>query len=252
MAELRRLLIESHRLLKSQDNNDALELTINEYHYLAHVLRLHVGDKFHIVDGIGNLWCATLDSGQRVKLNSSISKPDANQKKSLPRLCLAVAVPKKGFDDVLRMCCEIGIDILQPITSDRSVINAIHQSRFKRWQYILNEAVEQSERLWKPDLRSTITFSELFIDNSRDSFVSFGVTRSKQSKPLDHLLSELSSQTAELWVVIGPEGGWSEKEIQQASKNRWLQISIGENILRTSTAAISATQIMASWRSQLR
>ena len=49
-------------------------------------------------------------------------------------------------------------------------------------------------------------------------------------------------------MAIGPEGGWSELEIELAMKEDWANISYGENILRTSTAAISASQLMVNWR----
>ena len=67
-----------------------------------------------------------------------------------------MSVPKRGFDEILRMSCEIGVDIIQPIVSDRSVVRIDGNGRISRWEGIIREAVEQSERLWRPELRSIL------------------------------------------------------------------------------------------------
>ena len=74
----------------------------------------------------------------------------------------------------------------------------------------------------------------------------------KDSIPFEKLLVDLSSEVVKhLWVVIGPEGGWTEGELAFANKKECINVQFGDTILRTSTAAIAATELMLSWRRNL-
>ena len=101
--ELRRLLISPERCAA------VLPLSSDERHYLQRVLRLRDGDGFAIVDGIGHLWQAVLQQGQ-AHLQQPLERPDACELQPSPRLRLAVALPRRDSDVLLRMATELGID----------------------------------------------------------------------------------------------------------------------------------------------
>ncbi len=251
MAELRRLLIEQTRLERSVTDHYQLKLTNKENHYLAHVLRLSHGDQLQIVNGGGQLWTATYEKKYLINLNSPLSEPQIVDDKPKRLICLAVVVPKKGFDDILRMSCEIGIDILQPLHSNRSLVSSIKDHRFNRWNQILNESVEQSERLWKPELLGMLSFSEFVKRQNKDSFYAIGVTRTSHAISFESLLKNIPTNLIKLWTVVGPEGGWTPEELELATDMNCIDVEFGKTILKTPTAAIVATQIMLSWKNQL-
>ena len=120
MAELRRLLIDPKMISVVDAFDSDILLNPNEAHYLRRVLRLKKNESFAIVDGVGHLWEALLISGNTFKLKTDFYSPLEEQPLPTPLICLGVVVPRHGFDEVLRMCCEIGVDLLQPLRAERS------------------------------------------------------------------------------------------------------------------------------------
>ena len=247
MAELRRLLIDRHRLEQIMGLEIPLSLNNKEGHYLKRVLRLKSGDLVALVDGYGNLWEAAFQGGNELLLTTPLDSPLQIQPRPKPLICLAVVIPKRGLDDVLRMSTEIGIDIIQPLTSERCCVKEKSIVRVERWRAIVREAVEQSERLWSPQLLETIDFYE-FLNIVPAFNLGIATTRLAKSKNCDHWLKEKFIDAERIWIAIGPEGGWTSKEEALALNSGCEPIQLGETILRTSTAAIVASQSMALGR----
>ncbi len=248
MAELRRLLVEPARLKKELGPERLLTLKSNESHYLFRVLRLRCGESIEIVDGVGNLWKADLNSRDSIRLQSSLHFPIAKQPRCRPLLGLAVVVPKKGFDELLRMSCEIGIDFVQPLRSERSVVLTGGEHRNLRWEGVLRESVEQSERLWAPDCRRIIDVKDWLKNRPVNSALAFASPRMLPLNRFHLWTNSFRKQVDELWIAIGPEGGWTEQEKSFAKEVGCSEVFFGDSILRTSTAAVVATQLMVSWR----
>ncbi len=175
--ELRRLLIEPGRLARAaagpldslaakaaaggqaappacEEDLPILRLEDGESRYLTRVLRYGPGDRFAVVNGAGQLWSALLLDRSSARLEQPLAEPLAIEPLPSPLLELAVAVPRRDFDTVLRMSCELGVDRLQPLLAERGVRGAETggPGRRERWQAIVREACEQCERLWLPQL----------------------------------------------------------------------------------------------------
>ena len=120
-----RLFIEKERIIRSQTKSNLIELTKDENHYLSNVIRLRVKDRLYVIDGVGNLWVATLVEHCSVQLNTSVDQPQKHLPKPSPLIGLGVVLPKKDFDSLIRMTCEMGVDIVQPVFSDYSVIKNV-------------------------------------------------------------------------------------------------------------------------------
>ncbi len=250
LSKSRRLIIENFRLSEIDLNNDLFPLNKLESHYLSNVIRLQFGDKVSIIDGLGHLWETTFIDSKYLRFKSSYLSPTIEKKRLKPLICLAVALPKKDFDILIRMTCEIGVDIIQPIISERVIIKQASKQKYIRWNLILNEAIEQSERLWKPELRPAINFKELIDSSKPNSIYSIAKARVKDPKEVQSWLTNLSSGFDEIWIVIGPEGGWTAEEESLAYDSNFTAVSLGDSILRTSTAAIASCNSMISWRRQ--
>ncbi|WP_206537151.1 16S rRNA (uracil(1498)-N(3))-methyltransferase [Prochlorococcus sp. MIT 0603] len=248
MSEYRRLLISSKRIEDSLQNNNLIKLTTKEKHYITRVLRLRDDDQLAVIDGLGRLWNANLVNNDYLVLTTNAFNPIESSSRPEIQTCLAIVMPKYGMDDVIRMSCEIGIDIIQPLVSNRSVVTHLSSQRFSRWNVILNESVEQSERLWRPQLRELICFSNWLEHSFQGMLVTIGTTRTDKAQPFELLLEKTSTDVDEIWTAIGPEGGWTDDEIELAEKHHCINITMGNSILRSSTAAVVSTQIMSSWR----
>ena len=146
VAERRRLLLTPDRF---KEDGPVL-LNTEEQHYLRRVLRLRCSERVDVIDGCGRLTVATLVDPQMLALDKS---PQTIEPPAQPQLGLAVALMRRGMDEVIRMACELGIDRIQPLRCERCVPQAEH--RPERWAAIVREAVEQCERLWVPPVSYT-------------------------------------------------------------------------------------------------
>ncbi len=253
MKNQARLIISNHRIKNLQLNK--LKLSKQESHYLNKVMRLKKEENIFILNGKGYLWKGIKKEDNYIEI-PEINNPILFQEQKKLLLGIAIALPKKGFEDILKMCTEIGIDLIQPLYSEYQV-KKIQNEKIKmlRWNAIINEAVEQCERLWKPDLLSSYDIYKWINSVKNKNMVSVSVTKNENCEALQKWLKYQSfsnEKKSVLWNVIGPEGGWSEKELCFFEENNMQFIKLSESILRTSTAAVSATTILSQWRDLLR
>ena len=248
MAELRRLLISDNRIKSAVNENNHISLKPQEIHYITRVMRFRTGEHLHVVDGKGRIWLSQFIANGLIRLSSNFYNPLCQEILPKTLVGLAVVIPKQGFDDVLRMSCELGIDVVQPLHSEHGVLNKINEDRFIRWETIINESLEQSERLWKPELRNTIGFTDWLNNHTTKGSIAIAATRISDTVPIESYLWNLSKDIEIVWTLIGPEGGWSRSEIKLALQKGCITVKLGNYILRTSTASIAATHAMMSWR----
>ncbi len=248
MNEMRRLLVDQNRLRNEIGLDRILVLNSEEYHYLHRVMRMRLGGLITIIDGKGNLWHANIEEKRKIRLTTSFVNPLQKELRIKPLICLAVAIPKKGFDDILQMSCEMGVDVIQPLVSQRSVVKDNNVDKTIRWRKIIYEAVEQSERLWSPDLRPITKMNKWLNEFTEGEHIAFATTRIDGLKDCVLWLNELPSDIDQVWFSIGPEGGWTKEEESMAFDLGVEAVHMGETILRTSTAAVAACQLMISWR----
>ena len=254
MDDLTRLFIQNERIINNKNNN--LKLTNNEARYINKVMRIKIGKEIFITNGQGSLWKAINLEDNFIKINN-INNPYLFQEKEKILLGIAVVIPKNGFEDILKMCTEIGIDFIQPLNSDRQVKKYTNFSnKLIRWDSIINEAIEQCERLWRPYILSDINVFDWINSRENKDIISVSVTRDDTSDKFNHWLTKrqkfFDKKGGVLWNVIGPEGGWSKGEIEFFIKNKIAFVKLSETILRTSTAAVNATSILNQWRNDFK
>ena len=254
MEDLTRLIISHERIVNIKNNN--LELTTDEAHYINKVMRIKTGEEIFIANGEGSLWKAIKFKNDSLKI-SELQKPYLFQQQEIYLLGIAVVIPKSGFEDILKMCTEIGIDFIQPLFSERQVNKNLNFSKkFLRWNSIINEAVEQSERLWKPFILNGMDIIEWLKRRDNQERVSISVTREDTFYDLNQWLKKqqelVNKEGGIFWNVIGPEGGWSSREIDFFNRNHNTFVKLSDNILRTSTASINASSILNQWRNDLK
>jgi 16S rRNA (uracil1498-N3)-methyltransferase len=227
-----------HRLILdfSQGENDTIPLTGEQEHYLKNVLRLKANDRFIALDGQGQAWIAEIGT-RAANLVELIAE---STELSVP-VTLIVAIPKNGFDDIVRVATELGVSRIIPLLTQRGSVNP-GRGKLDRWRKIAIEAVEQSERQIVPVIEEPRAFLEIVNNRSKSHQTAYlCVTRRK----VDSLVSLLSDQPlGEITVAIGPEGGWTEEEIDRAIASGFLAVSLGKRILRTITAPLVALSLI--------
>ncbi|MEM6254597.1 MAG: 16S rRNA (uracil(1498)-N(3))-methyltransferase [Cyanobacteria bacterium P01_D01_bin.156] len=231
----------------AQRVENVLRLTNEQNHYLQRVLRLKPGDMFIAQDGKGHQWQSQLtETPGKAHILSSLA-----QSVRPANLELVAALPKTGFDDVVRQATELGVTNIQPLLSTRTLLKPSNQ-KLLRWQRIIQEASEQCERGYIPKICSPVTFQDWIttVPNSVGNF--FCVARVNAPTLLACVQSLLiESPQLSLRVVIGPEGGWTSEEITVALAHGFQETSLGSGILRATTASLAAISIVSAVREQL-
>jgi 16S rRNA (uracil1498-N3)-methyltransferase len=253
--ELRRILVPPERLERLRRDPAAalplepLPLEPHEVHYLARVLRLRPGDRVGVVDGAGRPWSAALLVDDTLRLEQPLDSPLERHPLPGVRLALAVAVPKRDADLIWRMATEVGADRLQPLVAERGTVR--ERLPLERWSAIVREATEQCERLWLPELEEPAIALEWFGRPLSGPGL-LATTRHGELPLLGRVLQDLTSAapapTPSVNLAIGPEGGWSAAEEEKALRAGWQAVSLGDTILRTSTAALVALAQLSCWR----
>ena len=245
MAEQRRLLISPERLTTA---SNSIALNPGELHYLQRVLRLKPGGGFTICDGCGGTYLASLGNPGSANLLEKLPAIQA----ATPKINLLFGLFRRDLDLMLRMATELGVDQLQPLQAEYSLLEPGEQ-RIDRWKTILKEATEQSERCWLPLLEQP----KLAVDGLASPAAAgvcrwIGVTREAGVCSLQEELQSHAAVAAQQWqLACGPEGGWSPAELQIAVTAGWKAITLSSTVLRCSTAAICALALMQHQRLQL-
>lgn len=241
--ELRRLLIDPTRLGALASGAERLPLQREEHHYLARVLRLRPGDPVALIDGIGGLWQAVLADGGGLERVEAVERCTAAPS---PLLTLALGLPRREVELVWRMATELGIDRLRPLQAQRSPVE--RQPPRERWQAVLREACEQCERLWLPQLEPLVE-AATWLGSPGPGLRLLATTRRSGLPRLEQLLPPSKAEPVEaVLLAVGPEGGWSPREEEQAIAAGWQPLSLGATILRSPTAAVAAASRLCAWR----
>ncbi|WP_088893444.1 16S rRNA (uracil(1498)-N(3))-methyltransferase [Leptolyngbya ohadii] len=246
MSQLQRLAVSP-----SQIEADRLQLTDRQQHYLMRVLRLQTGDRFIALDGAGHGWMAALQGREAVLL-----EPISTQTELPIAVTLLIALPKNGMDDIVRQATELGVSQIVPVLSARSLLNPSPQ-KLDRWQRIAQEAAEQSERQIVPAVLPPHRWQEALqigqdtgCDPGCDSGCCLYLCEARGDRPplLTCLKAKLIDRANWLPVTlaVGPEGGWTEAEVEEAIAVGYQPVSLGKRILRAVTAPIAALALVGA------
>lgn len=211
-------------------------LSEEESHHCLQVLRLENGDTVEVVNGKGLLWQASVE---KVSKKQAVLRIGDLLHSEISNDCvchLAVAITKNSdrIEWLIEKATELGLATFHPIITDRTERNKL---RLDRLEKIAVSAMKQSQRLWKPIIHEPISFPKWLsvVPASDDKFIAHCMeTDNKES-----LSAVLKSET-HTWLAIGPEGDFTEKEVEMAANNGFSPITLGNARLRVETAALAA------------
>ncbi|TWI13826.1 16S rRNA (uracil1498-N3)-methyltransferase [Flavobacterium cauense R2A-7] len=204
-----------------------------ESKHIVKVLRKKEGDVLHVTNGLGNLFHTEIILASDKKCTVKITQTET-QKPTGFRLHLAVAPTKMNdrFEWFLEKATEIGVHEITPIICDHSERKVIKTERFDK---IIQSAMKQSLQFHLPKLNEPISLKD-FINQEHSGNLCIAHCEETDKK----LLKEVVKPNEAYTILIGPEGDFSEKEIELALKNKYIPVSLGNTRLRTETAAVVA------------
>ena len=216
-------------------------------HHLRQSLRLHAGEMLSVTDDRGIRYRAEIAEVTGQALVGRIVDTTSAPAKAGASIILAQALLKgEKMDWVIQKATELGVDRIVPVLSAHSVVrpraDRIEHQR-ARWQRIALEAAQQSERWSLPLLDEPANVAELW---SRSKTAASKILLAERSSGASLTNLPLPGPGGEVWLLIGPEGGWEQEEAAQALQQGFVAVTLGSRILRAETAAIAAMSIVQS------
>ncbi len=233
--------------VESFENGSAI-LRGDTAHHLGRVLRAEPGQLYELSDGV-SVWLARTERVEREAVCFTLIEPVAVRTPRW-RITLLLAIVKfDRFEWSLEKASELGADEIVPLAAERSERGLIAASakRAERWKRILVESAQQSRRLRIPELAACRAPQESFRAGKATVQLLLSERPGVPSMRavLDASLAEIYSGAPDgISMAIGPEGGWTDGELQFAANAGFSEVSLGSNILRTETAVCAALGAM--------
>lgn len=206
----------------------------SDAHQIKNVLRMQTGDPLEMLDGSGTKYLAKIKAIKKDLVVCEIIDQTSNISDHKVAITIAQCLPKhKKMDLIIQKCTELGASDIIPVVSERSISKS---DKLERWQRIAKEAAEQSGRPTIPKIHSLTTFNDvlLLISNYDLALIPWELEEQTSTKTILR-----ADQPRSIIVLIGPEGGFTKKEVETAIQAGFKSISLGKNILRTETASLA-------------
>jgi 16S rRNA (uracil1498-N3)-methyltransferase len=213
--------------------------------YLGRVLRLRVGDEITVFNGEGPEWSATI--GTMTKTTATLGINDSHEAgtESPLKIHLVQGISRgERMDFVVQKATELGVKRITPVLTEYGVVKLDQARREKRrdhWASVAANACEQSGRTRLPLIDPPMSLKDWFGYKPDDVDAELVLAPAASSS-----LAQIETPSTKVCLLIGPEGGFSESEYEDAAITGFTAVSLGPRILRTETAAIAALSVLQS------
>ena len=233
-----------HNFFVDENNRqgDVYFITDADFNHIKNVLRMKQGDSFLVSSASKSDLCV-LDSFTEDAVIAKITEEDYQDTSLTVKLYLFQGLPKSDkMELVIQKAVELGAEGVIPVEMNRCVVkidDKKKKSKVARWQAISESAAKQSKRTIIPEISEVLSFKQA-MEKAKEMDVFIVPYENKDGmKATKSALSEIKKGMS-VGILIGPEGGFDEKEIEIAESVGGLTVSLGKRILRTETAAITA------------
>lgn len=217
---------------------------------IRQVLRLRAGDRIMLLDGLGYEYTAAILGFGKDEVWAEIVARSAGGGEPLAVVSLYLSLLNKAdkFEWALQKCTELGVARIVPTAAERSVVVAPNAVRRERWERKMREAAEQSGRSISPLLSDAVPLGEAITSEGRKArevkghIVLMAALGGEAS--LRSVLQRTADDTRSAALFIGPEGGFSERELQGARQAGVPLVTLGARTLRAETAAVVALSLV--------
>lgn len=224
-----------------------VELPEQAAHHALKVLRMKAGESVILFDGRGGEWLAELKVGAGGTARAALREFIDRDCESPLRVTLVQALPSGDkMDWIVEKCVELGVAAIQPVAAKRSVIRLSAERMLRRvahWNGIAGAACEQCGRNRVPLVAPVLDLPQ-YLAGARAQ----NATLLLLAPQGDGALRALAPPDQPLIVMVGPEGGWEEGELQAAHAAGFAAVRLGPRVLRTETAGAAVLAAMqAQW-----
>lgn len=221
--------------------DSVVELPDNVVRHL-NVLRVKNTEEIVLFNGNGKAYPALPEVLEKRRASVRILREEATDNESPLNITLVQAVSAaERMDFTLQKSVELGVAEIRPVISERCVVRLSGEraeKRVVRWQEIVVSACEQSGRNIVPKVLPLTTYAQALQQLPQETAkLLMSLNRAQK-------LSDVQPQSGKVVFMVGPEGGWTEKEEQQAFDAGFQSVTLGKRVLRTETASLAAIVAM--------
>jgi 16S rRNA (uracil1498-N3)-methyltransferase len=227
------------RFFVDEVHSNHAELIGEEARHLSHVLRVEVGQKYEISDNT-NLYLAEIEMARKERIVFRILEKLPVSESVVHVTLLASLIKFDHFEMILEKATELGVATIVPVEATRSErgLERAVEKRLTRWRRIVLESSQQSRRAKLPEVATPVDFVDALKHHSKARLF---LDEERTGLPI---LKALASRPGTVSLLVGPEGGWTDTERNQAIVAEWTSVSLGPQVLRAETAAIASMAIL--------
>lgn len=228
-----------HRFLITESIADATICITDKdtLHQWLRVLRYTGGEDVILIDGKGLEVVGIIAQISKEEATIQVKERMVSVAPTTLKLTLCFSPLKRELTElVFQKGTELGVDVFQPSICERTIKDRINQERLTR---IVQEATEQSGRVWAPEIRSVCSLGDA-IATHREYPMFFASLLVKDSASVRPTLTSMTAMS----LFIGPEGGWTEQEEAQAIMQGLVSLRLSQHVLRAETACIAGVALL--------
>jgi 16S rRNA (uracil1498-N3)-methyltransferase len=219
------------------------ELRGDEARHLTRVLRVEAGQRFEISDQ-NAAWLAEVVEARGEHVLFRVLEPVETAEVPVRIALYAALIKFDRLEWLIEKATELGVETIRPVETARSEKGLFEASRkrLERWQRIARESGQQSRRLRAPEVRPAERWQSVLAAPASQRYV----LEEAGAPALLRALPRERPPFAEVSLLTGPEGGWTDVERQAAASAGWQPISLGPQVLRAETAALAAIAVIVN------
>lgn len=218
------------------------QITGQDAHHLTRVLRVEPGQKFELSDNL-QVYLAEVETARKDLVRFRILEKIDAAAPVIHTALFASLIKFERFEWLIEKATELGASAITPVRAERSEkgLEAAALKRLARWKRIAREASEQSRRARLPEIEEPLDLADAL-----QSGKGYALDEA-EAQPIIWEFPQTRQPDDRVALLVGPEGGWTDRERAAIAAAGWTAVSLGDEILRAETAAIAALAIVNAW-----
>lgn len=230
-----------------QISDNQVRITGQDFIHMKQVVRLRIGEKFRISTSEGKNYFCALKGYEEEAAIGEILEEDVDGTELNGSIWLFQGLPKQDkMELIIQKAVELGVTHVVPVAMKRSVVKLDDKKakdKIKRWQAISEAAAKQSKRSIVPEVLNVCTYKQALEMFDNLDMVLLPYENEKGISFTKELLEQIEPGK-NIGIIIGPEGGFEQEEVNLAMEKNAHPLSLGKRILRTETAAIATVTLV--------
>lgn len=219
------------------------KLSVEDFHYLSRVRRLKKGERLELVVDSALVRVCEVVALEDGLLSVTLVEELPAVSSVSAEITLIQGLPKQDkMSDILNGCTQLGVSTFYPVEMSRSIVaysDKQKQKKLERWKEVVHAASLQSYQIKQPEVKPVTTWNSFLSEFDGSKYDSLLVAwEDETGATLKSILSSVKKKCPKIAIVIGPEGGLTQDEVEALKRKGFVSISLGSTILRTEVAGL--------------